>query len=74
MREQSVKVAVFSQIEAAFSEEVRFLQRMTALPSTHGKTNPVQALLASDMRNSGFDVVEEPIDVKLLKTSPFYAP
>lgn len=74
MSTEAAKAGVFACIEQAFSEEIQFLQRMAALPSTRGNTNPVQALLAADMRNDGLSVVEEPIDVELLKTSPFFAP
>ena len=61
-------------VEAGFEDQLAFLERLVAIPSTRGAERPAQELFAEACRARGLDTAVAPIDLDAIREHPGFSP
>lgn len=71
---QDAVAAIMAAVDAAFEDQVAFLQEIVRAPSLRGQEAGVQSIVAEALKSHGYEVETYPLDVAALKAHPAASP
>ena len=74
MIDPTIQSNIQQAVDELFDQQIDFLKQLVAIPSLRGQEAPAQDLMATTLRNFGYEVDQWKLNVDEMKDHPGFSP